>query len=63
MPMTGNVTEALQAVAALSEGQLEAKLIAMDAVRSKLILQNQLLIHRLGRQSSSISQLIRCNFM
>lgn len=63
MPMTGNVTEALQAVAALSEGQLEAKLIAMDAVRSKLILQNQLLIHRLGRQSSSISQLVQCNFV
>lgn len=53
--------EGLEMVSDLSEGQIEAKLIAMDAVRSKVMLQNQLLIHQLGRRSSSISRLVKCD--
>ena len=56
---SGSGLQSLQEIAALSEGQLEGKMIAMEAVRSKLMLQNQLLVHRLGRRFASISHLVQ----
>lgn len=56
----GDASAAIQIIMQLSEGALEAKFIAMDAVRSKLLLQNQLLMRRVLQRHTSIAQLINC---
>lgn len=56
----GDSARAMAAALGMSEGGWETRMIAIDAIRSKLMLQNQLLVHRLIRVPTSIMQFIHC---
>ena len=60
----GNDADAMQHALSLSDGAVEAQLLAAEAIRVKLSLRNQLLLMRKPMHGSiSMSQLVRCRSM